>query len=979
MSLAGVRALVMLYCPNPNCQSPNEDAHHFCERCRTRLPKRYLWAIGNGVDLIQVGQILGDRYLCKAPRIFLDTRPGLSPDTLDSFPDSVLPYLKLNAYQLHVPQAYGWVQPGGTQAASPPILLLEHAAIAVPIQQRVVSGPIAKAAPPTSASVQSESVHLFPTLTSQWKTASVMRQLNWLWQLVKLWQPLATERVVSSLLEPDLIRVEDSVVRLLELKLDQRVTEGVGASLFHHLGALWQQWVPDANPAIQPFLGALCEHLLEGNIKHPGQLVACLDRALSAAGESQVRRVQLASQTDQGPTRPRNEDACYPPEPGTLHLNSKRMKKADAPLESSLVVVCDGIGGHLGGAVASGLAIETIYQHLKELPLGQMSPLALTAELRKAACAANDVISDRNDQEERRDRERMGTTLVMGLVQNHELYITHLGDSRAYLVTKAGCHQVTLDDDVASREARLGYGTYRSALTHPGSGSLVQALGMGPSGSLHPTIQRFLLDGEGLMLLCSDGLSDNDLVEGIWQTYLRPLLDTGDSPDLGAIAQKLVNAANQYNGHDNVTVSLVRWVTQHPSKIKIDAKLATPPTLTSSIPGLANKTRLQSASSTALSSPPLPNDGSPTQLITPDNGSPSQPNVSPSPLGMRSLLSLLLGVFFLLSLGGVLAYVLLPSVSDRINAWLGVDGQSHSTTPASLDPDSDGSFNPNEALGSHQLELPLQVGSIIQISRSDLAHGVMEESNPGRDNGSDGGGDRPPSESNSEDNAVDTSEDNSGLMTEPAILTLYPEPFFPESISSEPASSAPVPSESELSASASSAPSLNGGEVLEGDRSTQAGTPLSSSPPSPQPPSSNPALSTASSQSPVASDASRSSPESSNSNSVDPAESLVSPMAPVTEPTPVTAGTLLRVMGQQEGDGNMRWIRLRVCHVPVKPDEAIVSGETPAPIARIESDERVLIAGQTGWIPEHHIATVAVLIPDPDETQVQGCQLSATP
>jgi serine/threonine protein phosphatase PrpC len=559
-----------------------------------------------------------------------------------------------------------------------------------------------------------------------------------------------------------------------------------------------------------------------------------------------------------------------------------------------------------------------------------MSPLALMTELRKATCAANDVISDRNDHEERRDRERMGTTLVMGLVQNHELYITHVGDSRAYLITKAECHQVTLDDDVASREARLGYGTYRSALIHPGSGSLVQALGMGPSGSLHPTVQRFVLEGEGVMLLCSDGLSDNDLVNGLWQNYLLPLLDTRDSVDLAAIANKLVNAANQYNGHDNVTVSLVRWVVQHPSKFKIDPKLATPPTLTSSIPGLSSKTRMQPASSTGVQESPVAHDASPTKLIAPnngDNGSSAQSTSSPSVLGVRSLVSLLLGILFLLSLGGVLAYVLLPSVSDRIDAWLGIDGQSYSSTPTSLDSDEEGSLNSADAEGDNRLELPLQIGSIVQISRTDLT----DE------------GDRSPADSSSEQ------------TPEPTILRLYPEPSF--SVTPSAGSALETP-----------------GEPEGGDRSPSSGTsPSISSPASPE------ATSAASSDASASTGALPPSLPSSDGTDGESIESVGSPVNTVAAPTPVTAGTMLRVVGQQEGEGNVRWIRLRVCHVPVKPDEAIVSGETQEPIAGIDSGENVLAAGEAGWMPEHQIVTVAVLSPRPDETQLQGCQLSVAP
>jgi protein phosphatase len=148
----------------------------------------------------------------------------------------------------------------------------------------------------------------------------------------------------------------------------------------------------------------------------------------------------------------------------------------------------------------------------------------------------------------------MGTTLVIALARAYEMYIAHVGDSRAYLITRTGCHQVTLDDDVAAREVRLGYALYREALQQSASGSLVQALGTSSSASLHPTVQRFAIDEDCVFLLCSDGLSDYDRVEQSWEEIL-PIID--GKVDVATASQRLVEIGNTQNGHDNVTVALV--------------------------------------------------------------------------------------------------------------------------------------------------------------------------------------------------------------------------------------------------------------------------------------------------------------------------------------------------------------------------------------------------------------------------------------
>jgi len=152
----------------------------------------------------------------------------------------------------------------------------------------------------------------------------------------------------------------------------------------------------------------------------------------------------------------------------------------------------------------------------------------------------------------------MGTTLVTALSRHHELYLAHVGDSRAYWITRYGCYQVTLDDDVACREVRLGLSPYRVALNHPYAGSLIQALGVAASQHLYPTLSTLILDEDSLLLLCSDGLSDLDRVEQYWSTHLLPLLTAPPETDsIRHRCQALIELANTRNGHDNVTVAII--------------------------------------------------------------------------------------------------------------------------------------------------------------------------------------------------------------------------------------------------------------------------------------------------------------------------------------------------------------------------------------------------------------------------------------
>ncbi|MFW9260007.1 protein phosphatase 2C domain-containing protein [Nostoc sp. CALU 546] len=519
-----------LYCPNENCQAANPLTHKFCQRCSTPLPKNYLWAVVDGPSVGSPGEILADRYLVVDKFLLLDTKPGLLSLTPEL--DNLQPlraYLRLIPYRLHVPQVYGvlFLADGPSHRE---ILLLDK--------------------PPLLVDDTLQQVHLGSELTTAWRDATSMRQLNWLWQIAHLWQPLASEGVTSSLLDSSVLRVEGSLVRLLDLRFDTEVSPELP-----QLGEFWQQLVKNAKPAITEFVERISLSLIQGEINSTDQLIGVLDQGLAQLGRSQTPTIKIITKTDTGPSRQRNEDACSP-------LSGTLVSKPPQP--TALAIVCDGIGGHEGGNVASNLAIETIQQQVQQLtkvPYDHIDPSLLLNDLDKAVAIANDKISQRNDVENRQGRQRMGTTLVMALPVAHEMYITHVGDSRAYWITRHGCYQVTLDDDVASREVRLGYAIYREAIQQNSAGSLVQALGMGPSTALHPTSARFMLDEDAVFLLTSDGLSDFDRVEEYWETEILPIL-VGEA-NIVNVADRLVEIANTKNGHDNVTIALVHYQVQY--------------------------------------------------------------------------------------------------------------------------------------------------------------------------------------------------------------------------------------------------------------------------------------------------------------------------------------------------------------------------------------------------------------------------------
>ena len=197
------------------------------------VAKHYLWALGEGIKGCKPGDLIAGRYLVKRDRLLVDTQPEQLPEMPEEIPSVVTPYLRLFAYQLHVPQVYGLVSSQRSKLSGD-IWLLEN-------------GPILKV---------TES--LMPELADSWKGAAAMRQLNWLWQIAQLWQPCIAQGVASTLLTPELQRVEGQLVRFLEFQPDRKPPN------LSQLGKLWQQWLEDAHPVIANFLRQLCQQMVAG-------------------------------------------------------------------------------------------------------------------------------------------------------------------------------------------------------------------------------------------------------------------------------------------------------------------------------------------------------------------------------------------------------------------------------------------------------------------------------------------------------------------------------------------------------------------------------------------------------------------------------------------------------------------------------------------------------------------------------------------
>jgi protein phosphatase len=264
----------------------------------------------------------------------------------------------------------------------------------------------------------------------------------------------------------------------------------------------------------------------------------------------QLIGLEDAGLTDVGGQRQHNED-CFGIETAVNKLEFPRGKNIQA---RGLYILCDGMGGHAGGEVASSMAVKTLQQYFQENWLSAQLPSEEV--IREAIQLANKVIYDANQQDARSGVGRMGTTLVMVLLQDNQVAVAHVGDSRLYrLNRKTGLEQVTLDHEVGQREILRGVEP-SLAYARPDAYQLTQALGPRDENYVNPDVQFLELNEDTLLILASDGLSDNSLVEQHWKSHLDPLLSSSSNLDQGVNA--LIDLANQYNGHDNITAVLVR-------------------------------------------------------------------------------------------------------------------------------------------------------------------------------------------------------------------------------------------------------------------------------------------------------------------------------------------------------------------------------------------------------------------------------------
>lgn len=233
-----------------------------------------------------------------------------------------------------------------------------------------------------------------------------------------------------------------------------------------------------------------------------------------------LRAADTIAKTDTGRQRRGNEDCVLARPP--------------------VFVVADGMGGAQAGEVAAGIAVEAFAQGLSGSGTVEQR---LATRAREANRRIFEIASTQ------RERAGMGTTLTAAYLDDSQLVIAHVGDSRAYLFRDGSLKRLTQDHSLVDELVRRGKLTEEEAAEHPQRSIITRALG--PEPDVEVDTWTYPVRAGDVVLLCSDGLTSMISEERVGDILAR-------SGELEDAAQALINEANQAGGRDNITVVLVR-------------------------------------------------------------------------------------------------------------------------------------------------------------------------------------------------------------------------------------------------------------------------------------------------------------------------------------------------------------------------------------------------------------------------------------
>jgi serine/threonine protein phosphatase PrpC len=257
--------------------------------------------------------------------------------------------------------------------------------------------------------------------------------------------------------------------------------------------------------------------------------------------KERVGPLDIGQASDIGRTREANEDAFFT----LLALTGTDPQ----PVPLALLIVADGMGGHVRGKEASSIATRVASSViLREVLLPMLGGRATEATTRPIHEILDEAITSANEAVSQMEADT-GTTLTSALIVGRSAYLAHVGDSRAYYLDRGELHQITQDHSLVNRLVQLGQISAHEAHSHPQRNYLYRAVGQGAELQTDTYLQR-LAEGSYL-ILCTDGLW-NEVTE-------QEIVDVvGTSASSQEAVNRLVDRANDRGGEDNITVLMAK-------------------------------------------------------------------------------------------------------------------------------------------------------------------------------------------------------------------------------------------------------------------------------------------------------------------------------------------------------------------------------------------------------------------------------------
>jgi protein phosphatase len=260
-------------------------------------------------------------------------------------------------------------------------------------------------------------------------------------------------------------------------------------------------------------------------------------------------KLQCVGQTDTGRVREHNED--------TIAFDG----------DMGLMVLADGMGGYNAGEVASGIAVKTIVNLVREaveredlrIPDKSTGLSRPSIILRDAIHRANKIIYQTARTQPQ--CEGMGTTVVGALFFDNRVSIAHVGDSRLYRIRSNKLDQVTLDHSLLQELVDRGFYSPEEAQRAANKNYVTRALGVEPGVEVE--IQEEAVHKGDFYVLCSDGLSDMVEDDDIHLTV------STFGANLDAVAKHLIQLANDNGGKDNISVVMSQVMDSFPARTSI--------------------------------------------------------------------------------------------------------------------------------------------------------------------------------------------------------------------------------------------------------------------------------------------------------------------------------------------------------------------------------------------------------------------------